>query len=227
MKIRSFSLFPQILDAATSYGVAGQGVKKGLIQIEHIYIRDYATDKHKTCDDTPCGGGPGMVMKLEPIYNAFKAHGLIPNTQNKKIILCSPAGRVFNQSVARELAELDEINILCGRYEGIDARISNYINDEISIGDYILSGGELAGAVIIDSVVRLLPEIIGNPTSHMEESFEEGLLDYPDYTKPEVFDGYRVPEVLMSGDHAKIAKWRKEQAIELTRKRRPDLLKDK
>ena len=203
--------------------------EKGLVEIEIIDLRDFTTDKHKQIDDYPYGGGPGMILKPEPFFRAveaIKAKSAAP--EDLKIILTTPQGRRYTQQVARELSACREMVVLCGHYKGVDERVREYLaNDEISIGDYILTGGELAALVIIDSVVRLLPGAISDLDSAKTDSFEQGLLDCPYYTRPENLNGMRVPEVLLSGHHAEIARWRREQALKRTQQRRKDLLETK
>lgn len=192
----------------------------GRLDLRIHNLRDWAHDKHKTVDDRPFGGGPGMLLKPEPIFEAVESL----KTQEARVILLSPAGRLFNQEVAKELVQFPHLILICGAYEGVDERVRAYlIDDDISIGDYILTNGVLPAMVIIDAVTRLLPGVLGDERSVVEESFNEGLLEYPQYTRPAEFRGLRVPEVLLSGNHREIAKWRREQAIKRTKERRPDL----
>ncbi len=197
--------------------------KAGLVEINIHNLRDYAHDKHKTVDDRPFGGGPGMLLKPEPIFEAVEHLA----RENTRVILLSPIGRVFNQSIARELAKCEHLLLICGAYEGFDERVRQHLaHDELSIGDYILTNGALPAMVIIDAVVRLVPGVLGDDQSAQDESFMRGLLEYPQYTRPAEFRGMRVPEVLLSGNHEEIAKWRAQQARLRTIQRRPDLLKD-
>jgi len=207
-------------------GVVGRALKSGLIEMRINNIRDYSIDKHGTVDDYPFGGGPGMLLKPEPVFESIRS-----NIRNKVIsaesplILLSPQGRTFNQKVAKELSQKDEISLICGRYEGFDERIrSNLATDEISIGDFVLSGGEIPAITIIDSVSRLLPGVISSIESAENDSFFNGLLQYPQYTRPADFEGLEVPKVLLSGNHADIEKWRRKESLKKTKDRRPDLL---
>ena len=202
-----------------------RAIEKGIVTVEVHNLRDYSTDKHKTVDDYPYGGGPGMVMKPEPFYRMMEC--VWPVKETRRVIMLSPRGRVFSQDVALELSEDDrELVFLCGRYEAIDERVREHlIDDEISIGDYVLTGGELPALVIIDAVSRLLPDVLGDNQSVEDESFSQGLLDYPHYTRPEDFRGMRVPKVLLSGNHEDIRKWRKQQSLKVTLLKRPELLK--
>ena len=187
-------------------------------------IRDYAHDKHRTVDDYPFGGGPGMVLKPEPIFEAVEAVKKQTNYNGTPIILLTPQGKLFTHQVARGLAPHPNIMLICGHYEGVDERVQEHlVTEEISIGDYVLSGGELAAMVVVDAVVRLLPQVLGSPESAVTDSHSDGLLEYPQYTKPRVYQGWSVPEVLLSGNHGEIARWRRRQAILRTRERRPDL----
>ncbi|MBI9105484.1 MAG: tRNA (guanosine(37)-N1)-methyltransferase TrmD [Spirochaetales bacterium] len=220
MKFTVLSLFPEILQGFFDSSIMAKAVEKGTVEYELVNIRDYAFDKHKTCDDAPYGGGAGMVMKPEPVALTLDAVG----AADKKTIYMTPSGRLFNQAIAEELASEKEIVILCGRYEGVDQRVIDaYIDSEISIGDYVLSSGETASLVVIDAVYRLLDGVI-NSESLEEESFSTGLLEYPHYTRPETFRGMKVPEILLSGHHANIQKWRRGKSLEKTKKNRPELL---
>ena len=203
-----------------SKSLYGKAIEKGLWKIEIINIRDYANDKHKTVDDTIIGGGSGMLLKPDILAKSLDAH----ISQNEKIFYLSPRGKKFDQESAKLLSKEKTINFICGHFEGIDERLLNTRNiEEMSIGDYILSGGETASFVIIDSILRLVPGIIGNESSKSEETFENGLLEYPQYTKPKIWEGKSVPDVLFSGDHAKIKSWRLSQSEAITRRQRPDL----
>ena len=224
------TIFPEFFREAIDCGIVRRARNAGLVQITAHDLRQWTTDKHHVVDDRPFGGGDGMVLKPEPIFagvealtGAAKREDLPPRT---RVVLLSAQGEVFSQALAQELShEASHLVLLCGRYEGVDERVSQaLVTDEISIGDYVLSGGEPAALVVIDAMVRLLPGALGSETSAVYESFSEGLLDYPQYTRPPEFRGLKVPEVLLSGNHAEIARWRKEAAIEKTRRKRPDLL---
>lgn len=228
MQIEILTLFPEMFAGPLGSSVIKRAAEKGLIKIGIHNIRDWTHDKHHTVDDYPYGGGAGMVMKPGPIYEAVEAvagdeeyrkHNAVP------IILLSPQGRLFSHSIAAELSAYSKMVLICGHYEGVDERvIGNLITDEISIGDYVLTGGELPAMVLTDAVVRLIPGVLGSDESKLEESHASGLLEYPQYTRPPVFRGNAVPDILLSGDHGAVARWRKEQSIERTLKRRPDLL---
>lgn len=222
MQIDILSLFPNIAESALSESIIGKARQKGLVSIRSLNIRDWATDKHKTTDDTPYGGGQGMVMKCEPIFAA------ISSLQNRdtKVIYLSPTGQKFNHAHARRLAiPSSHLILLCGHYEGIDQRVlDTLVHEELSIGDYVLTNGALAAAVISDAIVRLLPGVLGDETSACDDSFATGLLEFPQYTRPVAFNGLRVPDELLSGNHGAIAAWRRQKALERTRTRRPDLL---
>ena len=224
MRFDVLTLFPEMFDAVKT-SIVGRAMNNNLIELNLINFREFSTDKSKHVDDTPYGGGAGMVIKPEPVYDAYKS--IVEGLENKpKVIYLSPKGRVFNQQIARELAKEEHLILLCGHYEGIDQRvIDEIVDEEISIGDYVLTGGELPAMVLIDAVSRNVDGVI-KEESVEDESFSEGLLEYPQYTRPEVFMGRRVPEVLLSGHHANIAKWRREQSIEITRNKRPDLIKE-
>lgn len=226
------TIFPEFFRDAIDCGIVRRARNAGLVQITAHDLRQWTTDKHHVVDDRPFGGGDGMVLKPEPIFagvealtGAAKREDLPAGT---RVVLLSAQGEVFSQSLAQELSqEASHLVLLCGRYEGVDERVSQaLVTDEISIGDYVLSGGEPAAMVVIDAMVRLLPGALGSETSAVNESFSEGLLDYPQYTRPPEFSGLKVPEVLLSGNHAEIARWRKEAALEKTRRKRPDLLKN-
>ena len=224
MRIGVVSLFPQMFDAITEYGVTGRAVKDDLLMLNYWNPRDFTQDKHKTVDDRPYGGGPGMVMKVEPLQQAIQA-AKQQLGQQTKVIALSPQGRRLDQQGLQELATREEIVFVAGRYEGIDERLMGaVIDEEYSIGDYVLSGGELPAMVLIDGITRLLPGAVGDPESIEFDSFKTGLLDYPQYTRPEVVGGMQVPPVLLSGNHQKIQRWRLQQALGRTYERRPDLL---
>ena len=225
MRIEVVTLFPEMIEAVMRHGVTGRAVTRGLLTVGTENPRMHTSDVHQKVDDRPYGGGPGMVMKPEPLYAAIAAAAARLPAGSRRIAL-TPQGRVLNQALLQELRQLPGLVLVAGRYEGIDERvIESAIDMEISIGDYVLSGGELPALVVIDALARLLPGALGDARSNVEESFNEGLLDWPHYTRPEEFMGRRVPAVLLSGDHAAIARWRREQALQRTRERRPDLLK--
>ncbi len=229
MKIDILTLFPEAFQSFLSHSMMKRAQAAGHAQIRAIDIRDHAHDKHRTCDDRPFGGGAGMVLKPEPIFEAFEAlFGGKKPSKKTRVICLSPQGKPFNQAHAKKLAKYEHLVFLCGHYEGIDERaIESWIDEEVSIGDYILTQGELPAMVIIDSVVRLLPGVLGNALSKTFESFTGNLLEYPHYTRPAEYRGLKVPEVLLSGDHQKIADWRHRQALKRTVKKRPDLLRKK
>ncbi|MDI6739796.1 MAG: tRNA (guanosine(37)-N1)-methyltransferase TrmD [Candidatus Edwardsbacteria bacterium] len=222
MRITVLTLFPEMFPAALDASIVGGARKKGLVEFNLVNIRDFALDKHQVSDDTPYGGGPGMIMKPEPIYRA--ARSLETAGARPKLILLSPRGRPYDQATARELSKEPDLALLCGHYKDIDERVRAIIDLDISIGDYILSGGEIAALAVIDSIVRLLPGAISDPESADRDSFETGLLDHPHYTRPEEFEGMKVPEILRSGNHAAIRRWRRKQALLITKRLRPDLL---
>ncbi|WP_185266416.1 tRNA (guanosine(37)-N1)-methyltransferase TrmD [Halopseudomonas xiamenensis] len=218
------TLFPEMFTALTDHGVTGRAVKRGQLTVEYSNPREYAHDRHRTVDDRPFGGGPGMLMKVEPLLEAIEAiREKAPSTP--RVIYLSPQGQPLTQQRAEQLAQLDSLVLLCGRYEGIDERIIEMcVDEEVSIGDYVLSGGELGAMVLLDAVTRLIPGVLGHADSAVEDSFSEGWLDCPHYTRPEEFAGQRVPEVLLSGNHALIRRWRLKQSLGRTWQRRPDLL---
>ncbi len=239
MQFEVFTLLPEVFPSYLETSIIKRARERGLIHVRVHNIRDYTHDKHHTTDDTPYGGGGGMVMKPEPVFEAIEtALGLSsdpPTTgtsqtplepaSNIPIILLTPQGRVFNQTIAQELSQHSRILLLCGRYEGIDERIREHlVTDEISIGDYVLTGGELPALILIDAVARLLPDVLGDPTGAQDDSHAMGLLEYPHYTRPPEFRGWKAPDVLLSGDHKKIDKWRREQALLRTFNKRPDML---
>jgi tRNA (guanine37-N1)-methyltransferase len=222
MHIHILSLFPDMLSGPFSESIIKRAVDRGLVEIELYNIRDYTSDKHHVVDDYPFGGGQGMVLKPEPIFAAVES---IKGESEMPVILLTPQGRLFDQMVAEEIATYGEMVLICGHYEGVDERVREHlVTDEVSIGDYVLSGGEIAAMVIVDAVVRQLPGALGAEEAVEEDSHSSGLLEYPQYTRPRVFRGWEVPEVLLSGNHAQIAKWRREQSIMRTLRRRPDLL---
>jgi tRNA (guanine37-N1)-methyltransferase len=215
------TIFPQMFDSPLGHSILKKAREKDLIKISFVDPRNYTTDRHRSTDDAPYGGGQGMVMKPEPLVAAIEdARSKAPQA---RVILLAPQGRVFNQAAARRLSKEQEIVLICGRYEGVDERVKAFVDEEISIGDYTLSGGEPAATVVLDAVARLVPGVLGNEISAVEESFTEDLLEYPQYTRPEDFRAMKVPEVLLSGDHERIRRWRRERSLLLTRERRPDL----
>src|SRR5882672_9047586 len=221
MKIDVLTLFPAMFAGPLDESIIKRARESGLLDLRIHNLRDYAHDRHKTVDDRPFGGGPGMLLKPEPIFEAVEKLGR-PRT---RVLLVSPSGRTFNQAIARELAQLDDLLLIAGHYEGFDERVRQELaDDELSIGDYVLTNGALPAMVVIDAVTRLLPGVLGDDQSTQEESFSHGLLEYPQYTRPADFRGMKVPDVLLSGDHAEIARWRGEQARLRTSERRPDLL---
>ena len=223
MRIDVFSIFPGLVDSFSTVSILGRARQTGLLDLRLHDPRDSTTDAHRTVDDTPFGGGAGMVMKPDPVFAAVEAAD-----PPRPLLLLSPSGRTFDQAYARELAGQEGFSLLCGRYEGVDQRIRDHlIDDEVSIGDYVLSGGEVAALVMIEAVVRLLPGVMGNHQSATEESFTEGLLEYPHYTRPWEYRGWEVPEVLRSGDHARVDRWRRAQALRATVDRRPDLIAER
>ena len=222
MKIHILTLFSDMFTGPFSESIIKRAIDRGLVTIAIYNIRDYTSDKHHVVDDSPYGGGPGMVLKPEPLFAAVEA---IRGEAELPVILLTPQGRLFNQRAAEELSHYEEMILICGHYEGVDERVREHlVTDEISIGDYILSGGELAAMVVVDALVRQLPGALGSEESVEEDSHATGLLEYPQYTRPQSFRGWEVPEVLLSGNHAAIARWRREQSLRRTIKRRPDLL---
>jgi len=248
MRFDVFTLFPGIFESPLKESMLKRAIESGLLEVQLHNIRDYAEGRHQVTDDYPYGGGGGMVMKPEPVFAAveavFKDEGRsarmrdevephdrlgqseIRNPKSKiPVVLLTPQGRLFNQQIAIELAQYDRVALICGRYEGFDERIREHLaTDEISIGDYVLTGGELAALVVVDAVIRLKPGVLGDPTGAIDDSHASGLLEYPHYTRPPEFRGWRVPEILLSGDHAKVDRWRRDQALLRTWRRRPDLL---
>jgi tRNA (guanine37-N1)-methyltransferase len=225
MRIDVLTLFPEMFESPLGHSILKRAQDAGVVDIILTNIRDFTTDKHKKVDDKPYGGGPGMVMMPQPLFDCFEHVEKLSN-QKPRTILLTPQGQKFNQQKAIELSSEKRIVLIAGRYEGFDERIRTGLNaEQISIGDYVLSGGELPALVIIDSVVRLLAGALGDEDSPKDDSFSNGLLEYPQYTRPEVFRDMKVPDILLSGDHAKIENWRKLQAIERTKKQRPDLIK--
>jgi tRNA (guanine37-N1)-methyltransferase len=228
MRIDIFTLFPEMFTGPFDASIIRRARDAGQVTIALHNIRDYATDRHHVTDDTPYGGGGGMVMKPEPIWNAVEGVlGFDPSGRSglPPIILLTPQGRLFTQAVARELSAHPRLLLICGRYEGVDERVRQFLaTDEISIGDYVLSGGEIPAMAIVDTVVRLLPGVLGDPGATTDDSHASGLLEYPHYTRPPVFRGHAVPDILLSGHHAEVERWRRRQALRRTYRRRPDLL---
>ncbi|MCC7240602.1 MAG: tRNA (guanosine(37)-N1)-methyltransferase TrmD [Acidobacteria bacterium] len=224
MKFDVVTIFPEMVDAGLTEGVVGRARERGVVDVVAHDLRDYTTDRHRVVDDVPFGGGPGMVMKPEPFFAAMEAI-IAGRGRPQAVVLLSPAGRRFTQAEAARFAALGHIALLCGRYEGIDERVrERWATDEVSIGDYVLSGGELPALVVIDAVSRLVPGVVGDEQSVEADSFGRGLLDCPHYTRPAEYAGLRVPEVLTSGHHGEIRRWRRQQALRRTLDRRPDLL---
>ncbi len=226
MKVDIITLFPEICGAPLNASMMKRAQESGALELEIHDLRQWTTDKHRTVDDAPFGGGPGMVMKPEPIFAAVE--DLKSKTENRKskIILMSPAGRRFDQEMAKELSAESHLIIICGHYEGVDQRVIDHLVDlELSIGDYVLTNGAIAAAVVVDATVRLLPGVLGHEDSAASDSFAAGLLEGPQYTRPAEFGGWKVPEILLSGNHAEIEAWRKAEAIKKTKQNRPDLLK--
>ncbi|MCQ2969162.1 MAG: tRNA (guanosine(37)-N1)-methyltransferase TrmD [Clostridium sp.] len=219
MKINILTLFPEMFDIF-NHSIIGKAKDKDIINIEAINIRDYTNNKHKKVDDYPYGGGAGMVMQAQPVVDAIRA---CKKHNNGKVIFLGPKGKTMNQSLAKELSEEENLIFLCGHYEGIDERAFKEVDMQISLGDFVLTGGEMAAIPVIDSIVRLVPGVLNKSESHEDESFSDGLLEYPQYTRPEIFEGEKIPEVLISGHHENIRKWRRLQSLLITKERRPDL----
>lgn len=220
MKIDVLTLFPEMFAGPLDVSMVARARKAGLLDLQVRNLRDWTHDRHKTVDDRPFGGGPGMVLKPEPIFEAVESL----STAATRVLMMSPSGRPFNQAIARQLAAQEHLLFLCGSYEGFDERIRTLVQDELSIGDYVLTNGGLPAMVVIDAVTRLIPGVLGHDESAADESFSHGLLEYPHYTRPPEFRGMKVPDILLSGNHAQIEKWRREQARLRTQERRPDLL---
>ena len=223
MKFDIITLFPEMINTYCSFSIVGRAKKEGVISVNTVNPRDFTNDKHKKVDDTPYGGGAGMVLRCQPFYDAYES---VKRLENSVALLLTPQGKPFNQKKAEELATKDQITMICGHYEGFDERIRQLPGvEEVSIGDFILTGGELPSLCILDAITRLIPGGLGKDESALEESFAEGLIEYPHYTRPYDFRGMKVPDVLLSGHHKEIAKWRQEQSLERTKQKRPDLLK--
>jgi tRNA (guanine37-N1)-methyltransferase len=225
MKFHLLTIFPEFFEGPFKFGVVARAAEFGALELHVHDLRNWTHDAHRTVDDRPFGGGEGMVLKCEPVFEAVESIWPVKK-EKQKIILLSAQGRRFTQAVARELAGNEELLLICGRYEGVDERVAEHLADEeLSIGDYVLSGGELAAAVVVDTVARLLPGVVGNEDSTVNESFEEaGMLDCPHWTRPAEFRGWKAPDVLLGGNHAEIRKWRKRAALEKTKRLRPDLI---
>ena len=222
MNIRILTLFPGMFAGPFGESIIRRAIDQGLVDIDIYNIRDYTRDKHHVVDDSPYGGGPGMVLKPEPLFEAVEA---VKEGADIPVILLTPQGRLFNQGIAEELAGQEEIILICGHYEGVDERVREHlVTDEVSIGDYVLSGGEFAAMVVVDAVVRQLPGALGSEESVGDDSHSNGLLEYPQYTRPQSFRGWEVPEILLSGNHAEIERWRRGQSLRRTAERRPDLM---
>ncbi len=225
MKISILTLFPEIVYSSLNYSILKRAIEKKIVDLTCINIRDFSTDKHKTVDDHPYGGGAGMLMKVDVVDRAIRSARCSPIKKCREcVILLDPKAKIYTQKKARTLSRYDHLILLCGHYEGIDERIRRIVDQILSIGEYVLTGGEIAAMVITDSVVRLLPGVLQKPEATHFESYTESLLEYPQYTRPEIYNGLKVPEVLLSGNHQKISVWRKNQAIKLTKKIRPELL---
>jgi tRNA (guanine37-N1)-methyltransferase len=224
MKFHLLTIFPGFFEGPLKHGVVARGAQFGSLEIKVHDLRNWTHDLHRTVDDRPFGGGEGMLLKAEPIFDAVES--IWPEkSPTQKVILLSAQGRKFTQKIAREYLENTELLFICGRYEGVDERVAEHLaDDEISVGDFVLSGGELAAAIVVDSVARLLPGVVGNQDSTVNESFEEGILDCPQWTRPAEFRGWKAPDVLLGGNHAEIKKWRKQAALQKTARLRPDLL---
>jgi tRNA (guanine37-N1)-methyltransferase len=223
MRFDIFSLFPEVFDSYLNTSILKRAQELGVLEVQAHNIRDWATDKHHTTDDTPYGGGGGMVMKPEPIFTAVES--ILGSPPSCPVILLSPQGRLLTQKIAFEFAQLEHIALLCGRYESVDERIRQHlVTDSISIGDYVLTGGELPALVMVDAITRLIPGVLGDPEATIDDSHATGLLEYPHYTRPPEFRGWEIPDVLLSGNHAEIARWRRHESLKRTFELRPDLL---
>ncbi|MBM4286024.1 MAG: tRNA (guanosine(37)-N1)-methyltransferase TrmD [Deltaproteobacteria bacterium] len=222
MQIDLLTLFPDFFTTPLGASMLSRAQTLGAVRFRVLNLRDFCPDRHKVADDRPFGGGPGMVMKIEPLVAAIRA--VRAEAPMVRVILLTPQGRVLTQDKARELAQQQHLLLICGHYEGVDERLRHYIDEELSLGDYVLTGGEIPALAVADAVTRLLPGVLGGEGATEEESFQDGLLEHPHYTRPRIFEGHEVPEVLLSGDHRRIARWRREQALLKTAQERPDLL---
>lgn len=216
------TLFPEMFDGVLSSSILKRAIEKNIIKVNLLNIRDFSKDRHKNVDDYPYGGGHGMVMMVQPIFDAVE---YLKKDNDMPVFYMGPKGKIFNQEMAVRMSKLDRLALLCGHYEGIDERAYSIIDEEISLGDFVMTGGEIAAMAIIDAVSRLVPGVLSNPESYQDESFYGGLLEYPQYTRPDEFKGMRVPDVLLSGNHAEIAKWRRQKSLEITILKRPDIIK--
>ncbi len=224
MRFHVLTLFPEQIEQAVGASILQRAQDKGLISVDAVNIRDYTNDKHGRVDDYLYGGGAGLLMQAQPVYDAYRAVAEKIEAKHPRVVYMTPQGRVFNQQIAEELSHEEDIIFLCGHYEGIDERVlSKIVTDPISIGDFVLTGGELPAVIVIDAVSRLIPGVLGNEQSAAGDSFQDGLLEYPQYSRPEVWDGMPVPKILLSGDHAKIEEWRLTESLRRTKERRPDL----
>ncbi|HCC07547.1 MAG TPA: tRNA (guanosine(37)-N1)-methyltransferase TrmD [Clostridiales bacterium] len=222
MKFYVLTLFPKMIEGFVSESIIGRAKENNIVDVECINIRDFTENKHKKVDDYPYGGGAGMVMQAPPVYNAYES---LQKDKKVRVVFVTPSGKTFTQNMAKEFASQEELIILCGHYEGVDERVlEEIVTDEISIGDYVLTGGEIPACVLIDAIARLIPGVLNKEESFENESFENNLLEYPQYTRPPVFMGREVPEVLLSGHHKNVAKWRLEKSLEKTKRVRPDML---
>jgi len=221
LKVDIVTAFPDMFSSLLSESILKKAQENGFLEAKVHDLRDYTTDKHRQIDDTPYGGGPGMLLKVEPLYRAIEEL----KSSGSYIVLLTPQGKILKQEIAQELSKKDHLIMVCGHYEGVDERIRSFVDEEISLGDYILTGGELPAMVLLDAVTRKIDGVLGSSESLTEETFEKGLLEYPQFTKPAEFEGLKVPKVLLSGHHQKIEKWRKEKSLQRTKEKRPDLLK--
>lgn len=224
MRIDVITLFPEFFEGFKDHSIVGRAIKSNKVELVTHNLRDYSDDKYKSVDDHPYGGGPGMVLKVDVLHRALTDVSSKILGKNVKVILLTPQGQVYKQKLALELAQETNLILICGHYEGFDERICEYVDMEISVGDYVLTGGELPAMTIVDSIVRLIPGVLGDDSSSHDESHSEGLLEYPQYTRPEKYEGKKVPEILLGGNHAKIDEWRKQQSLERTKTRRPELV---
>ena len=227
MNFTVLTIFPEVIDSYVNCGILKRSIGHGLFSVNAVNIRDYTLDKHGKVDDYPFGGGAGMLLQAEPIYRAYEAVVAKMQNRNPRVVYLTPQGKQLSQDMAKEFAKEEELILLCGHYEGIDERVlEEIVTDEVTIGDYVLTGGELPALVLMDAIVRFIPGVLHNAASAQDESLSDGLLEYPQYTRPEVWRGKAAPEILLSGHHAKVNEWRKEQALIRTRQKRPDLYFD-